>query len=195
MARELVSSVAYSGPWPATSSKGSANVVLKKPREYTLPAGLRAGPPRKNHRWHSSGGWTRESGRSVFGALKRRPAHDPATAGLPTHTSRFPPTHPETPHSYARRPKAAASAADASRSRRRAAETSLQQARAIIAITAKHQSLPAALTCRPAGTQSCPLSRRAGPNFRPGPLQLGAQQRHHRCLVTPDLRTLFWFLL
>ena len=49
MARELVSSVAYPGPWPATSSKGSANVVLKKPREYTLPAGLRPAsfPPQK----------------------------------------------------------------------------------------------------------------------------------------------------
>jgi hypothetical protein len=69
----------------------------------------------------------RESGRSGFGALKRHPAHDPATARLPIHTSRFPPTHSETPHSYARRPKAAASAADASRSRHRAAETSLQR--------------------------------------------------------------------
>ena len=69
----------------------------------------------------------RESGRSGFGALKQRPARDPATAPLPTHTSRFPPTHPETSHNYARRPKAAASAADASRSRWWAAETSLQR--------------------------------------------------------------------
>ena len=70
--------------------------------------------------------WTRE--RQIgLGALKQRPARDPATAPLPTHTSRFPPTHPETSHNYARRPKAAASAADASRSRHRAAETSLQR--------------------------------------------------------------------
>ena len=69
----------------------------------------------------------RESGRSGFGALKRRPARDPATARLSTHTSRVTPTHPETLHSYARRPKAAASAADVSRSHHRAAETSLQR--------------------------------------------------------------------
>ena len=66
----------------------------------------------------------RESSRSGFGSLERRPARDPAAARLPAHTSRVPPTHPETPRSYARRPQAAASAAAASRSRRWAQKSS-----------------------------------------------------------------------
>ena len=123
----------------------------------------------------------RESGRSGFGALKRRPARDPATARLSTHTSRVTPTHPETLHSYARRPKAAASAADVSRSHHRAAETSLQRQHP----RAHYASLWAASSAR-AGQLPPNAALRAGGRVAataPAPSARGAQQqRHHRWL-------------
>ena len=123
----------------------------------------------------------RESGRSGFGALKRRPARDPATARLSTHTSRVTPTHPETLHSYARRPKAAASAADVSRSHHRAAETSLQRQHP----RAHYASLWAASSAR-AGQLPPNTALRAGGRVAataPAPSARGAQQqRHHRWL-------------
>ena len=120
----------------------------------------------------------RESGRSGFGALKRRPAHDPATARLPTPASRSPPTHPETPHSYARRPKAAACAADASRSRHpkhRCSGSSRERT------TLACGPLPAPV---PDSCHLPPPSKPAGGSLLPSPrpLQRGAQQRHHRSL-------------
>eukprot|EP01044_Picomonas_judraskeda_P020842 COSAG03_NODE_4744_length_1446_cov_4.482554_2_plen_246_part_00 len=124
----------------------------------------------------------RESGRSGFGALKRRPAHDPATARLPTHASRSPPTHPETPHSYARRPKAAACAADASRSHHRLPKHRCSgSSRERTTLACGPLSAPVPDSCH-----LTPPSKPAGGSLLPSPrpLQRAAQQRHHRWLYT-----------
>ena len=112
--------------------------------------------------------WTRE--RQIgLGALKQRPARDPATAPLPTHTSRFPPIHPETPHNYACRPKAAASAADASRSRWWASDIALWR-RACEHSPVPLRALPARTPCERYLNLS---SKLAGGSQLPPPSLLG----------------------